>query len=59
MVFGGFAQLIVTWLGEVTGSPIAPVYYCIVGAVLGVVAALFLRDYTRDEHLPLVDAARA
>ena len=38
MVFGGFAQFIVIWLGEVTGSPIAPAYYCIAGVAAGLVA---------------------
>ncbi len=55
MVFGGFAQFIVTWLGKVTGSPIAPVFYCMFGATLGVIAAVFLRDHTHDAKLPLVD----
>ena len=44
MVFGGFAQLIVTWLVHTTGSPIAPVFYVIFGAVLGLLGTLFLVD---------------
>ena len=39
MLFGGFAQLIVTWLISVTGSPLAPAYYVMFGAVVGVVSA--------------------
>jgi MHS family proline/betaine transporter-like MFS transporter len=42
MLFGGFAQLIVTWLISVTGSALAPAYYVMFGAVVGVVAAWFL-----------------
>jgi len=44
MLFGGFAQFIVTWLVEKTGSPIAPAYYVMFGAVIGLVAALSLRE---------------
>jgi MFS transporter, MHS family, proline/betaine transporter len=42
MGFGGFAQFFVTWLIKVTGSPIAPVFYVMFGAVIGLVAACFL-----------------
>jgi MFS transporter, MHS family, proline/betaine transporter len=42
MGFGGFAQFFVTWLIKVTGSPIAPVFYVMFGAVIGLVAAFFL-----------------
>ena len=48
MLFGGFAQFIVTWLVEKTGSPIAPAYYVMFGAMVGLVAALSLRDHSRD-----------
>lgn len=48
MVFGGFAQLFVTWLIQVTGSPIAPSFYVIFGASVGVIASLFLMDTVRD-----------
>ena len=44
MLFGGFAQFIVTWLVEKTGSPIAPAYYVMFGARIGLVAALSLRE---------------
>ncbi len=42
LVVGGFAQFIVTWLIKVTGSPMAPAYYMLVGVVLGFIATLFL-----------------
>ena len=54
MMFGGFAQFIVTWLIRETGSPIAPAFYVMAGAVVGLVAALFLVERHRDEHLPLM-----
>ncbi|MBD5803146.1 Proline/betaine transporter [Azoarcus sp. Aa7] len=55
MVFGGFAQFIVTWLIHTTGITIAPVFYVMFAAVLGFVAALFLTDRTHVAHLAAVD----
>lgn len=54
MMFGGFAPFIVTWLTKVTGSPIAPVYYIIGGAAVGLTAAIFLvdRKTTLDHTMP-------
>lgn len=40
MIFGGFAQLIVTWLIQVSGTPLAPALYVIFGAVLGFLGTL-------------------
>jgi MFS family permease len=51
MLFGGFAQLIVTWLIKTTGSPIAPAYYVMFGAVAGLSAAFFLVDRYQDKVL--------
>jgi MFS family permease len=51
MLFGGFAQLIVTWLIKTTGSPLAPAFYVMFGAVVGFVAALFLVDRYKSEVL--------
>ena len=36
MIFGGFAQLIVTWLISVSGTPVAPAWYVMFGALVGV-----------------------
>jgi MHS family proline/betaine transporter-like MFS transporter len=52
MIFGGFAQFFVTWLIEATSSPIAPSFYVMFGAAIGLVAALFLIDPTRSSSLP-------
>ncbi|PQV45185.1 MFS transporter [Paraburkholderia sp. BL21I4N1] len=38
MVFGGFGPLLVTWLIDTTGSPLAPTYYVMSGLVLSIVA---------------------
>jgi MFS transporter, MHS family, proline/betaine transporter len=52
MLFGGFAQFLVTWLIRETGTPLAPAYYVMFGAVVGFVASCFLVERYRDEHLP-------
>jgi MFS family permease len=44
MVFGGFAPFFVTWLIETTGSPVAPAFYVMFGAAVGLLAALFLKE---------------
>ncbi len=51
MLFGGFAQLIVTWLITFTGTPLAPSYYVMFGAVVGFIAAAFIADRHRQEVL--------
>ena len=38
MIFGEFAPLISVWLIEVTGSPLAPSFYLMLGAVISVAA---------------------
>lgn len=55
MLFGGFAQFFVTWLIEATGSPIAPSFYVMFGAAIGIVAAFFLIDRARDVRLPTLE----
>jgi MFS family permease len=42
MIFGGFAQLIVTWLLHVTGSLLTPGLYLLFGAALGVLGSSLL-----------------
>jgi MFS family permease len=49
MTFGGFAQFFVTWLIQATGSPIAPVFYVMFGAAMGLLAASFLADRARRQ----------
>jgi len=51
MLFGGFAQFFVTWLIEATRTPIAPAYYLMFGAAVGLLAALFLREGAHDAQL--------
>jgi hypothetical protein len=43
----------VTWLIEATGTPIAPAYYLMFGAAVGLLAALFLKE--RAAELSVMD----
>ena len=50
-IFGGFGQFIVTWLIQVTGSPIAPAYYvmaCSVATILSLMAIPEMKGRTLD-----------
>ena len=51
MVFGGFAQFIVTWLIKATGSPMSPAFYVMFGVVLGLIASFFIRERAHEEQL--------
>ena len=55
MLFGGFAQFFVTWLIQATGTPIAPAYYLMFGAAVGLLAIVFLRERARDAELLVTD----
>jgi hypothetical protein len=43
MLFGGFAQFVVTWLIYASGQVIAPVYYLLFATGIGLCAASFVR----------------
>jgi len=43
LVFGGFAQFFVTWLIALTGSPLAPIFYVMIGVGLGLIAVIAMR----------------
>ena len=55
MLFGGFAQFFVTWLIHVTGTPIAPAFYLMFGAAVGLFAVMFLAERAGDAHLAVSD----
>lgn len=55
MVFGGFAPFFVTRLIGATGSPIAPAFYVMFGAAVGLLAALFLKDRAGESRLAGTD----
>jgi len=46
MIFGGFAPFILTWIIRETGTPVAPAYYIMFGALAGGAATLLLREVT-------------
>jgi MFS family permease len=48
MIFGGFAQLIVTWLIKETGSLLAPSFYVMFGATVGLLSAYFINDRRKN-----------
>jgi MFS family permease len=55
MLFGGFAQFFVTWLIHATGTPIAPAFYLMFGAAVGLLAALFLTERAGEAQLAVAD----
>ncbi|GAA4334484.1 hypothetical protein GCM10023165_10340 [Variovorax defluvii] len=59
MVFGGFAQFIVTWLIQSTGVTLAPVLYALAGSVTGVIGCLLILPDTRLELRESVLRSRA
>lgn len=62
MTFGGFGQLIVTWLIHVTGSAMAPTYYLIPTLSISLLAALLLPSSNRivtHENIGLALATRS
>lgn len=49
VVFGGFAQFIVTWLIATTGLPIAAAYYVMFGVGVALCAVAFLKPHVAAE----------
>jgi MFS transporter, MHS family, citrate/tricarballylate:H+ symporter len=43
-VFGGIAQPYVTWLIKATGSPMAPAWYMMAAALVGIVAMALMKE---------------
>ncbi len=44
LISGGFAQFFVTWLIALTGSPLAPIYYVMIGVGIGLIAVIAMRS---------------
>jgi MFS transporter, MHS family, proline/betaine transporter len=59
MVFGGFAPFFVTWLIETTGSPVAPAFYVMFGAAVGLLAAFFLKERAGETEAEISSAVAA
>lgn len=51
MLFGGFAPLIVTWLSQVLGTPVAPAFYVLFTCLLTLLGIYCLQEAPR-EHTP-------
>ena len=45
LIFGGFAQFFVTWLIALTGSPLAPIFYVMIGVGLGLISVIAMRPH--------------
>ncbi|WP_407167942.1 MFS transporter [Bradyrhizobium sp. ORS 111] len=43
LISGGFAQFFVTWLIALTASPLAPIFYVMIGVGLGLISVLAMR----------------
>jgi MHS family citrate/tricarballylate:H+ symporter-like MFS transporter len=59
-VFGGVAQPLVTWMIKATGSPMAPAWYMMAAAGVGIVAMALMKETrpdTIDEPVALIQTA--
>jgi MFS family permease len=54
-LFGGTTQLVITWLIQATGNPLAPAWYLLAATALGQVALLFILE-SAPAKLPAVVA---
>jgi MFS family permease len=52
MLFGGFAQFIVTWLIKVTNTPLSVTYYLLIAISISLIAAIF---YTEQEDSSYIE----
>ncbi|MFB9268853.1 citrate-proton symporter [Bradyrhizobium erythrophlei] len=43
LISGGFAQFFVTWLLALTASPLAPIFYVMIGVALGLISVIAMR----------------
>jgi MFS family permease len=51
-IFGGTAQLVITWLIKVTHDPLSPAYYLLAASLPGVIAPFFMKE---TAAAPLLD----
>lgn len=50
-LFGGTAQLVITWLIKVTNNPAAPALYVLVTSLIAIVGILLMRETGGDKEL--------
>jgi len=55
LVFGGFAQFFVTWLITLTGSPLAPIFYVMIGVGLGLISVIAMRPDAHGASMESLD----
>ncbi|KWV54899.1 MFS transporter [Bradyrhizobium macuxiense] len=48
LISGGFAQFFVTWLIALTASPLAPIFYVMIGVGLGLISVIAMRPDRRE-----------
>ena len=49
-LFGGTAQLVITWLIKVTNNPAAPALYVLVTSLIAIVGILLMRETGGDKN---------
>ncbi|MBR0752827.1 MFS transporter [Bradyrhizobium jicamae] len=57
LISGGFAQFFVTWLITLTGSPLAPIFYVMIGVGLGLISVIAMQPEPRRSDAPAGIAA--
>ena len=50
-LFGGTAQLVITWLIKVTNNPAAPALYVLITSLIAIVGILLMRETGGDKEL--------
>jgi len=50
-LFGGTAQLVITWLIKVTDNPAAPALYVLITSLIAIVGILLMRETGGDKEL--------
>jgi MFS family permease len=56
-IFGGTAQLVVAWLTEVTGNPLAPAWYLLLATVVGLGAMILMPETAPSKTAVLAGAS--
>lgn len=56
-LFGGTAQLIITWLIHVTGNPLAPAWYLVGATLIGQIAMILILESAPERLAPVREEA--
>lgn len=52
-IFGGSTQFVIAWLTGITGNPLAPAWYMLAAALVGLAAMAFARETAPAKAIPL------